>query len=243
MKKIFAVLFLVLTMIIATIKPVHAVDSVIHGPDVVFKEVSAIVTIYDILLLYESDGRVLSISNDGYTGNGAVVGSYNVTIAASDGLTEILRTIQVKVLLSIGDVTLVDNLGNIYVRPDQTLDFTKIRNVLRNVNLISISVGTGYQILIDEYTGHETEEGNYNYGFRLISSSGAIQNVSIKIFVTEDFTSFEPGDIIPPDPNPLLAFGSMVWNAILFIITIGILGILLYVGYKVSKKIKKGVPR
>lgn len=227
--------------IIAASRPVFASGTVINGPDVVFKQASSIVTINDIILLYQSDGRFISATEDGYTGNGASVGTYDVTIVASDGITEITKNIQVKVLLDIGNVTLVANNGDIYLRQDQVLNFTDIRNILRNIGRVAIPVGTGYQILVDDYTGNETEVGVYDYSFRLISSSGFIQNVSIKIYVSDDFTQFNTGDIIPGDPNPFDDFFSNAWNFIVELFWIIVMCVAAYFVLKFIFRKKKVV--
>ncbi len=209
MRKTIYIVVLFICTILMTINPVHSIEPTINGPDIVFKQSTSIITINDILLLYQSDGRFISASEDGYTGNGATVGVYNVVLSATDGISTIHRTIQVKVLSEVGDVTLVGN-GDLYVRPDQALDFTKIRTVLRNVGYISTPVGTGYQMLLDQYTGNESTVGVYDYQFRLISSSGYIQNVNIKIYVSEDFTQFNNEDIIPGEPS---AFNG-IWKTV-----------------------------
>ena len=161
MRKTIYIVVLFICTILMTIIPAHAVDDNINGPDIVFKQSTSIITINDILLLYQSDGRFISVSEDGYTGNGATVGVYNVVLSATDGISTITRTIQVKVLNEIGDVTLVGN-GDIYVRPDQVLDFTAIRTVLRNVGYISTTVGTGYQLIVDESTWNESNVAVYD---------------------------------------------------------------------------------
>lgn len=234
MKKLILLLVCFLPIFLFA-EPVHAVSNVINGPDTVYKQSSSIVTINDVLLLYSSDGRFVTAAEDNFTGNGATVGTYQVKLAASDGISEIYRFIQINVIQTIGNITLVGD-GNIYIRPDQTLDFTQIRTVLRNVGYIQIPVGTGYQILQDEYSGNEAEVGVYDYQFRLISASGHIQNVSIKIYVSDDFTQFNNDDIIPADPGPLTS----MWNGISkFIIDILIWGGLILVGYWFFVKRKK----
>jgi len=214
MRKTIILLVLLVCTILAVTKPGHAVDDEIHGPAIVHKQTSSIVTINDILLLYHSDNRFVIVAEDGYTGNGATVGTYQVILAATDGISTINRTIQVKVQNDIGNITLVGD-GNIYLRTDQVLDFTQIRTILRNVGYIHTPVGTGYSMILDNYTGHETETGVYDYQFKLISSSGYIQDVAIKIYVSDDFTSFNSEDIIPGEPSPISRF----FNSLLDILT------------------------
>lgn len=238
MKKLISLVFLMLSLVLIS-TPVHASDSMsINGPDMVFKQSDAIVTIHDILLLYEAPGAYLTFdeSRDGFTGNGANNGIYDVTLIASNGLTEIERTIQIKVITYIGNITLVTDSGNIYVRPDQILTFSDIRNVLKNIGIINIPAGTGYQIIKDDYSGNESTLGFYDYKFRLISPSGAIQNVSIKIFVTDDFTSFNPDDIIQPEPSPLTNTLSSISSYLIG--TVSFIG-LLVIGYFAIKSISK----
>ncbi len=205
MNKVLGIILILFTTVILMTTPVYAINS-IDGPDVVFKQTTAIVTINDILLLYSSDVGNISVSSDEYSGMGHLPGEYEVELEASDGLLTINRIITVKVVSDLGNVTLVGDAHDLYLRTDQILTFTSIRNILRNTGYIQIPVGTGYQMITDEYTGHESTPGVYDYGFRLISASGSIQNVMIEIYVTDDFTSFDPGDIIEPDPSPFDGF-------------------------------------
>lgn len=202
MRKSISLIVLIICTILFVTKPGYAVGDTIHGPDIVHKQTSSIVTINDIILLYESDGRFVSVAEDGYSGNGARVGTYQVVLAATDGISTINRTIQVKVQNDIGNITLVGD-GNIYLRTDQILDFTQIRKVLSNVGYINVSVGSGYSMILDTYTGNESTTGIYDYQFKLISTSGYIQDVAIKIYVSDDFTKFNTEDIIKGDPSPL----------------------------------------
>lgn len=238
MKKIIILITILLMAILTTLQPAYANPPTISGPDVVFKQASSIITINDIILLYEMPNHYIMVGNDEYTGNGATVGTYNVSIIATDGINDIIKPIKVKVLSNLGDVTLVGD-GNIYVRPDQVLNFDKIRRTLTNVNHIHISVGTGYQIITDTYTGNESTPGVYNYAFKLVSASGNIQNVQIKIYVSDDFTQFVHDEIIPADPSPIDNMLGGAWSFILDGIFIVGIVIVVYFVWKLFIKKKK----
>lgn len=235
MNKLLGIILILFTSLILMTTPVYAINT-IDGPDVVFKETSAIVTINDISLLYSSGLGNIYVAEDDYSGNGHIIGQYDVKLEASDGLVTISKTITVKVVSQLGDVTLVGDGHDLYLRTDQVLNFTAIRNILKNTGHIHIPVGTGYQMIVDDYTGHESTPGVYEYGFRLISSSGSIQNVMLDIYVTDDFTAFDPDDIIQADPSPLDGFFKTVVDLFWLVVVFGGIGFIVYIVIKLRKK-------
>lgn len=235
MKKLIGSILILLSTILFIPTPVYAINS-ITGPDVVFKQTNAIVTIHDILLLYESNLGNISASSDGYSGYGHLVGHYEVELVATDGLVSVNKSIVIKVVENLGDVTLVGDGHDLYVRPDQVLTFGQIRNILKNTGYIQIPAGTAYQMITNQYSGNETTIGVYDYGFRLISPSGMIQTIELNIYVSDDFTSFDPGEIIPGDPSPV----DSVWNSVVsifwLIVFIGGIGVVVWLFLKLKKK-------
>lgn len=238
MKKIILIIYsitLLLVGLITTSDNVYAVENdVIIGPNVLYKQTTAIVTINDIKLLYDAPGYILSVKTDNYTGNGNKVGNYIVQFEATNGVATITRDIVVKVVLELGNVTLVGD-NNFYVRTDQVLNFDSIKETLRNINYIQMPVGTAQQMINDTYTGKEAITGVYDFSFRLISPSGVIQTVETKIYVADDFTNFTPIQNIPKEEKKS---GSFFESLAIVIAVIIVISIVIKFAFKTKNKRK-----
>lgn len=189
MKKLILIItvFLLLTFI-AT--PTYAASSQIVGPEVVYKQKDSLVTITDIVNLYSSYGNHVSLKYDGYTGYGATIGSYEVTLSVSDGLNEIgQRAVQIYVVDSFGTnkIRFITDTKSIYTMKDQTLYPREIVIALATVNLIQYSSQTSTAYLIkDDYSSNASTPGYYQFNFRVIDVSGFDKTFQSFIYVSAD---------------------------------------------------------
>src|SRR5690606_23522193 len=157
MKKLIYVIwmFLLLTLVTA---PVYGASSMIVGPDTIYKQKDSLVTISDIVSLYSSYGNVITLKEDGYTGNGATLGSYCVVIAANDGLNETgSKEVQVKVVETFGTlkINLITSSRAIYVKKDFQLSYKEIIEALSSIELAFYNPQTSSAYLIkDDYSSN-----------------------------------------------------------------------------------------
>lgn len=237
MKKIMIILLLLLVSL--SINKVHAQEEIL-GPELVYKEADKIVTASDISLLYQSPGRYINAKDgfDNYTGNGNTLGTYSITLEALNGINAIERVVEVKVIREIGNVMLVANNGDIYLRPNQELTASEIKKVLSNVGIIQIPAGTGEQLIADEYTENKTIPGKYNYKFKLLYTSGYVHDVDIDIYVVDGFTDIDLENIIPGNP-PININIKWIGNVVGALISIALVGGMVYGFYQLYKKFKR----
>lgn len=161
----------------------------IMGPDVIYKSRSSMVTISDVVSLYSSYGNVITTSVDGYTGNGATLGTYEVILKSNDGINDIAtKTVQIHVVESFGTakIKLLTDNGNIYTHSNQVLTHQEIIHALALLDLIYYHPDTTTPYLIkDDYTQNASNPGYYQFQFRLIDLSGFDNNYQIIIYVSD----------------------------------------------------------
>lgn len=228
MKKLIMIIAAFL-LILFTATPLYAADT-IQGPDVIYKQKTSLVTMNDILSLYSSYGNMITVEVDGYTGNGATVGTYTVDLVATDGLNDTgFKTIEVRVVETFGNnkINVITDNGNLYVKSDVGLTHKEIIEALATVDLIYYSSLTSSAYLIrDDYSEKYQTPGYYPFHFRIIDTSGFDKTYQLFIYVTEA-GSLSHGAI---DMNGPDEFGQ-------FISTWVIPGVILVAAYWIIKKI------
>lgn len=232
MKKLL-ILLVFLSVLLMIPKEVYALEQ-IPGPNVIYKEKTKILTINDILKVYEIENYTLSVVEDKFTGKGNVMGSYPVIIQATNGVETLTKTIQVRVIESLPLITILGDL-NIYVRPDVVLTATDIRTALRNSGQITIPLGSAFEIVSDTYTGNESTNGVYTYDFRILSPSGTIQSIEAKIYVSEELSNF----VVIDTPKSSNNFGSKFTELLSNILLFGFIGVVGFFVIKVVTKAKR----
>jgi len=231
MKKI-AVLVLLLISMIAGSTQVNASSTDIIGPDVIHKQYNHILTIGNILSLYNSDLGQVQVMEDNYTGYGNIIGTKTITLFSTDGITQATKIIEIVVVNELGNVTAVSDYKNIHLKNTQILTPSEIVYVLERTGYIDITSTTQMMILTNTYTENSSQQGQYLFEFRLVNSAGVDQVYSSIISVSVDANLFVPDITFEAPPS---AF-SQVWN---LLVSLFYLAIFVGAGYGVYKLVTK----
>ena len=232
MKKITVLVLLVLTALAGSFTT-YASSTVIVGPDVIHKQYNHILTITDILSLYRSDLGGVSLSEDGYTGYGNILGVHTLQLYASNGTVADAHEVNIYVVSELGNVQAVTDYKDIHLRIDQILSPSEIVYVLENTGYLQITASTQMMILSDTYTENSDTPGEYLFEFRMINSAGLDMTYLSKIYVSQDDNLFVPGIIFEAPPS----FFSKAWR---FIEPFVYLAVIIFLGYKYMKYKKNG---
>lgn len=174
----------------------------INGPAIIQKEQMQVLTLSDILALYSSDLGSVSIQEDLYTGNGAVIGIYEIELIASNGEEQTTKTIEVQVLSSIGyKVRAVTDRVNIHIAKSNKLSITDIATIHSRTGVTTLNHTSQLEILSDAYSGNETEAGVYLVEYRLMDATGLDKVISCTITVHESERIQNPIQVIPVKPK------------------------------------------
>ena len=238
MKKITVLVLLVLTALVGSFTT-YASSTVIVGPDVIHKQYNHILTITDILSLYRSDLGGVSLSEDGYTGYGNILGVHTLQLYASNGTVADAHEVNIYVVSELGNVQAVTDYKDIHVRVDQILQPVEIVYVLEKTGYLTITASTQMMILSDTYTENSDTPGEYLFEFRMINSAGLDMTYLSKIYVSEDDNLFIPGIIFEAPKTILDTIGEWIG----FIFWFAVAGFIIFIMYKASKKFKKKVSR
>ena len=218
---------LFLTLLLGT-GQTSAVGNQIMGPTTVYKPITSLVTVNDILNLYSSYGNVIRASEDNYTGFGATVGTYRIVLTANDGLNDVAsKNIDVVVVDSTvsSKIKVVTDNGNIYVNANDPITHSQIILSLAALDLIYYNPQTSSPYLLkDDYTQNSATPGYYQFQFRLVDLSGLDNTYQILIFVSDTQT-------LMPTPIDMGGGGSMSFWDIAFLAIIG------FVVYVVASKV------
>ncbi len=208
----------------------------INGPDLIQKEQYQVLTLSDILALYSSDLGGVSIQSDGFTGNGATLGTYEIELIASDGTQQALKTIEVQVLSSIGyKVRAVTDKVNIHISKTYELHPIDIVQVHSKTGLFTLNSTSQYQILANEYSANHDSPGNYLFEYMIMDASGLNKHISCHITVYESERLESPIIVIPAKPGVFDHIAKLLNTAI----TLGVVGILVFLGFKLFRKGRK----
>lgn len=254
MKKLVLIMFLLVSIMMVGSQPVFAVGEII-GPDIIYKDSNEIVSINDITSLYTSTEAVVIADDDGFTGNGHLVGDHQVILKATDGLLDKFKTITIKVTYNkIPDVEGVNlfrligkyNQSNSFIfvtLQDKTVTLENIRDTLINLNQLSIVEPSSKSITSDLYTANKTMPGKYTFNFKILDATGVIRTINSDIKVVAASDDWVPLEPIEPGPGIIdinfdfiAAIFSWILAAAVFVVIIG----LMVYSYK---KFTKGVKR
>lgn len=229
MKKLISLMVLFLFLLLRA-TPAYAVE-LIMGPDLIYKPTTSMVTVNDILDLYTSYGKVITVDLDGYTGNGATPGTYEISLVANDGINDVAtKNIQVTVVESnvSPKIKVVTDTGNIYVSNAVPITHQEIINSLASIGLIHYDkTTTSAYLLKDDYTQNSEMPGYYQFQFRLIDLSGLDNTYQILIYVSDSNQLIHQPINMGSNSNFIDDFGG--W------IILGIVGVVLYNFFKNKK--------
>lgn len=237
MKKITVLILMIISILSLGRLPTRA-STVIIGPSVIHKAKNTVLPITDILDMYTSSLGDVSISIDGYTGNGNLVGEYLIEVYATDGTNIHSKEVTIVVLSSLpSKVRAIGNYSDIYTNTSKALTLKDdIIPALEATGFITTSQTTVGYILINEYSSSYETPGDYLMQFRLLDASGYDETFEIVIHVKDSGTIPEP-DIVYTPPKSIIdkamniAIAFLSWGAV---IVIG------FVCYKIffSRKVK-----
>lgn len=198
MKKIFLVLFLILSFRGASVYA--STESGIIGPDLIQKEQYQILTLSDILSFYSSTSGGVSITEDNYTGNGAILGTHSLELGISG--TQNRRTINIQVVDQIGySVRAVTDLKDIHVAKNVKLNPQDFVQIHSRTGLFRLNHTSQMSILSNKYTGNETTPGVYLIEYRIMDASGLDQVISFNTTVYDSERLETPIIVIPKEPG------------------------------------------
>lgn len=171
----------------------------IIGPDLIQKQQNQVLTISDILVLYSSNVGEVFIQEDDFTGNGAVIGIYEIELIASNGSEQALKTIEIQVLSLIGyKVRAVTDQVNIHISKANKLSPIDIVNVHNKTRVLTLNSTSQIEVLSDDYTDNNNTAGTYLFEYRIMDASGLDKTVSSYITVYDSERLENPITVIPP---------------------------------------------
>lgn len=234
MKKLIALL---LVFTIANLKlNLKASSAVIYGPSVIHKQSSSILTMSDILALYQCELGPVTVSIDEYTGNGNVVSTYALQLYASDGTSIATKDIQIIVIASLGNVKAVTDYKNIHLTLTQAQDITlaEIPKIVARTGYFELIQGAQMAIMSDTFTAGKTTPGIYQFEYRIVDQTGYDETFLSNVYVYDSSSMIDPDVVYGGEPNSLDGFARTL-QTILYMVGLGI-GISFI--YKLSKKNK-----
>lgn len=232
MKRLLFILTFVITLCLSGIST-RASTVTISGPDTIHKARNTILTMSDILSLYESTSGEVAISADGYTGNGNLIGSYEVELYANNENIIGSKIITVNVIDSLpSNIKWIGNNDTLYVNSTKKITWeSDIKNALLAIDQIDINSTTMMYILINEYSENYDVPGTYKYEFRLVDSSGYDTVKSINIIVLDSEVLPTPDYVSEPSKG-IMSMIEELWSFIKLIM----FALVLIIGYKFLKK-------
>ena len=180
---------------VVDIEVIDDVAPVINGADRIEKSLSSILTIEEIISYYEAidaiDGKVnIELAGDGYTGNGKKVGTYRVTLSASDRTGNAgVKDIEIVVFDDIKPIWYIKGDNQIIINVDQTLKLNEddVKRVLRREGYYNLDEITTFAMEdVDGYFKEENPKaGNYDLRYNIKSQSGKNEDVVVTLAVKE----------------------------------------------------------
>ncbi len=172
----------------------------IVGPNLIQKEQYQILTLSDILSFYSSSSGGISITNDEYTGKGAVLGTHMIELGISG--TETRKQVNIQVIDQIGyGVRAVTNLKDIHVAKNVKLNPQDFVQIHARTGLFNLNHTSQMSILSNQYTGNETTPGVYLIEYRIMDASGLDQVISFNTTVYDSERLETPIIVIPKEPG------------------------------------------
>lgn len=234
MKKIMALL---LIFAITNIKlNINADSAVIYGPTVIHKQVNSILTMSDILALYQSDLGPVTVSIDEYTGNGNIVSIYALQLYASDGTSIGTKNIEVHVINNLGNVKAVSDYKNVHLTLSQAKEMTlaEIPKVIARTGYFTLMPGAQMAIISDTFTASKQTPGIYNFEYRIVDSTGYDETFLSNIYVYDSNNMIEPDFVYGNKPNTMDSVTGFIKTAF-FMLAVGV-GVAFI--YRISKSKK-----
>ncbi len=115
---------------------------------------------------------VLTVTQDEYTGNERRIGTYNVTVEATDSAH---NTVSKSFTITVtDDIAPVIYLNSYVIDVTSSVNLSKIdfENIAYEVIVLGKSKKYTSKVLLDTYTGHENEPGTYTYKMLFTSEDG-----------------------------------------------------------------------
>jgi hypothetical protein len=234
MKKILVLVLLFIS--VASFQVTYASSTGIIGPEVIHKQSNKILTTSDILSMYSSSLGGVTIAEDGYTGYGNILGSYYLSLYASDGEDIQTKQVEVRVISTLGNVTAVSDFNKIHLTTEQLLSPSEIVYVLEKTEYLEITATTQMVILNNTYTDNRETPGTYLFEFRLVNSAGLDQIYLAHLIVSDERDQFVPDVTFEAPPGIFSNIGKQIWNLIQIIVVV----VAVIITVKILKKRKKG---
>lgn len=231
MKKIACILSLILSVFIVASSEVEATTGYINGPSYIQKEQYSILSLSDILSFYTYSDLGIGIVEDNYSGNGATLGVYNLTLNSG----ETLKTIEIEVLKSIGyGVRAVTDNKNIHINKSIKLNPIDIANIHNKTGVVNLNYTSQMSVLTDNYSAGYDTPGVYTFEYRLLDAAGVDITVGSTITVYES-DRLENPILIKPESNSLFA---NIEKVISILVLIGLILGIIYIALKIRKKVR-----
>lgn len=232
MKKLFLILIFISSFLIFGVAGISASNtSGIKGPDLIQKEQYQILTLSDILSFYSSDQGAIAITEDNYSGNGAVLGQHIIELGVTG--TEIRKEITVEVITQIGyNVRAVTNQKDIHIAKNDILKPADMVQIHHRTGLFVLNHTSQMSILSDAYTSKSNVPGVYLFEYRIMDASGLDKVISFTITVHDSERLETPIILIPKQPG----FGDQLTNLLEKIGTVLFLAVVVFVVIAVYKK-------
>lgn len=234
MKKVIALLLL---FTIANLKlNLKASSAVIYGPSVIHKQVDSILTMSDILALYQSELGPVTVSIDEYTGNGNVISSYALQLFATDGTSIATKNVVIYVINNLGKVKAVTDYKNIHMTLTQAQEMTlaEIPRIVSRTGYFTLITGAQMAIISDTFTAGKSTPGMYQFEFRIVDQTGYDETFLSNVYVYDSSSMIDP-DVVYGGPSNSMDGIAAVFRTFIGFFALG-LGIAFL--YKLSKKKK-----
>lgn len=212
MKKVIALLLLfTFTNLKLNIK---ASSAVIYGPSVIHKQVSSILTMSDILALYQSELGPVTVSIDEYTGNGNVVSSYALQIFATDGTSIATKNVVIYVVNNLGNVKAVTDYKNIHMTLTQAQEMTlaEIPKIVARTGYFTLITGAQMAIISDTFTAGKSTPGMYQFEYRIVDQTGYDETFLSNVYVYDSSSMIDPDVVYGNPPSSLDGFAKGLQN-------------------------------
>lgn len=215
-----------------TIKDLVAPE--IDGYHKIVKSGQDILTAQDILMTLTAtdniDGDITNqilIYEDNYTGNGGIVGTYNITYRVIDSAANVSdHVVEIQVRNDIPTILYIDDIM-LELGKDEIMTNADIEWLLTSMGDLDPYSEYHLQVIKDEYSGNETVAGTYDYFVRFVSNTGeeVQRNLIIRVMYTvpmEEFPAAERPNWfienvawIVPSVVAIVAGGALTWKFVL----------------------------
>lgn len=187
------------------IRVIDDVAPIFSGPTVITKPSNSILAVSEIQAQLTAHDAIegsktgqITVLSDSYTGNGNVVGSYDVVFQVQDSKgNKSTHTVTVNVVDNIAPIIYIKDGVSIILKADEVLTREQIISILQVTGQVqNVTASTQFSFLIDEYQGNEETPGVYMMSVRATSASGnqSVHNMMINVLEadTDDDVTVEP---------------------------------------------------